>query len=163
MLYRVWVNERRIDTGEEYSHECFVVARERQELDARLRWVFDVTRSQFTVVNVEKIREKIHFISSKKKQDKAKKESAPVVSASSYNPNIYGVCVSATIVAKDEDHALRKMGSGIVSLGSTGFSHRSNANAEDFNIKIEAVPAKSQHSRARDVSNEINKATFVRG
>lgn len=34
MLYRVWVNERRIDTGEEYSHECFVVARERQELDA---------------------------------------------------------------------------------------------------------------------------------
>lgn len=177
MLYVVEVNMLDRKTGEKIKHKLLLVGCEQADIERKLAWVFDSAKYTGIVVKgVEKVREKVHFLSTVVTQP----ESAigPVVGTSEgskfvqqapgptepYEPSLFAVGLSTTMIGKDEDHVLRKVGHALISKATQGGIHSSGAKlSEGSTLVIERVPLSSGYASARDVSAEINRAQFVRG
>jgi hypothetical protein len=176
MLHIVEVRLISKDSGEKIKHKLLMVGCEAADIERKLRWVFDTTKYEsFSVSSVEKVRDKIHTLSITVTQEdsateatiKRAENSQQVVGVPSlieqYNPNLYAIGITTTILAADEEHALRKVGRALMERTSEVKSGTAPMLSEDSTIQVEEIPKSSGFVRPRDVSGEINKAHFVRG
>lgn len=175
MLYIVSVRLVVKATGEKIKHNILMVGCESDDIERKLRWVFDPSLyMEFSVSGVEKVKEKIHILSTVITQDKApalaiiarengtQEVAYPTNRIEQYDPKLYAVGIATTILAKDEEHALRKVGYAITnSVGE--HSHSGAKLSTDSTVTVEEIPRSSGYAMPRDVSNETNEASFVRG
>lgn len=176
MLYIVEVRLVRADTGEKLKHKLLMVGCEQADIGRKLKWVFDSSEyKEFAITGTEKVREKIHFLSTVITQmdepvspSISRDEGSQVVPQQKlltqrYEPKLFAMGVTTTMVAKDQGHAIRKLGYALISSVTEGKSHTGALLSQDSTVTIEEIPLKDGFAKARDVSNEVNKATFVRG
>lgn len=176
MLYIADVRLVRNSTGEKIKHKILLVGCEQDDIERKLKWVFDPKEfDQLSLSGVEKVREKVHVISTVITQED--EPTSPVIKrregtmnvpqvseeTEKYDPNLYAVGVSTSVLAKDEKHALRKVGRAIIASNSEGKSHDAPSLSKDSTITVEQIPKSSGYAMPRDVSIESNKAHFVRG
>lgn len=176
MLYVVNVRLVRADTGEQLKHKLLMVGCEHDDIERKIRWLFNVNEyKELSISGVEKVREKVHFLSTVVTQQHvpvgpviARDERSQMVPQQKtliepYDPRLYAIGVATTMLAKDEEHALRKLGHAMISRATEGKSHSGAALSADSMISIEEVPRSSGYATARDVSSEANRAHVVRG
>jgi len=175
MLYLVDVSVHSRMTGETTKHKLLLVGCELDDIERKMRWIFDSGEESITVKGIEKVREKVHFLSSIVTQDKTpigpvieRPESSQIVHqqqilSEPYDPKLFAIGISTTMLAKDIDHALRKVGNAILSRATVGKSHSGAPLSEDSTITVEEVPRSSGYAKARDTSHESNRAHVVRG
>lgn len=176
MLYVADVRLIRAATGEKVKHRLLLVGCEAQDIERKLRWIFDAREfSEFALTGVEKIREKVHFLSTVITPPAAPVEAiveigertAPVprvaTNTEAYDPNLYAIGITTTMLAKDEAHALRKVGNALLASASEGRSHTAASLSEDSQVQVERIPKSSGYTKPRDVSLESNRAHMVRG
>lgn len=175
MLYIVDVKVDNKSTRETIRHKLLMVGCEASDIERKLAWVFDPAVNSIQLKGVEKVREKVHFLSSVIKQLNA--PVGPVIESGErtqvvpqqtrlieqYDPKLYAIGISTTMSAKDEEHALRKLGHALVSHATEGKSHSGASLSEDSTVTIEEVPRSSGYAMPRDVSAEANRAHFVKG
>jgi hypothetical protein len=176
MLYVVDVRLVTKHTQEKIKHRLLLVGCEEPDIERKIRWLFDATKyKEISIKGIEKVREKVHFLSTS--IIKLNEPTNPVIEREDgtqtvpqqqqlheqYDPNLYAVGVTTTMLAKDEKHALRKVGNALINLASEGASHSGSNLSDDSNVQIEQVSKSSGFAKPRDVSMESNKATFVRG
>lgn len=176
MLYIADVRLVRFATGEKVKHRLLLVGCEQQDIERKLRWVFDAREfSEFSLTGVEKVREKVHFLSTVVTAESRQPE--PVVqvgertqtvtqgrtASEPYDPHLYAVGITTTMLAKDEAHALRKVGSALIASATEGQSHSAASLSNESQIRVERIPKSSGYAKPRDVSNESNRAHIVRG
>ena len=80
-----------------------------------------------------------------------------------YAPRLYAIGLTTTMLARDEEHALRKIGNALIARTMPNKSHSAAALSADSQISVEQIPLKSGFAKARDTSSEVNRAHFVRG
>lgn len=176
MLYIVEISMYRLSTGEQVKQKLLVMGCEKDDIERKLRWIIDSSKhSGFKITDIKKIREKVHVLSTTVKQPPAAAleyinrdgGSTAVPAAKTivaeYKPNLYAIGISTTILAKDEDHAIRKLANILASRDEGKKSTLAAELSQDSIIQIEEVPLSSGYATARDVSSEINNAHFVRG
>lgn len=176
MLHILDVRLVKKNTGEKIKHKLLMVGCEAADIERKLRWVFDAAEyAEMSIKNVEKVREKIHTLSTVITQERAeaavtikRKENTQEVSGvvaerQAYNPNLYAIGIATTMLGEDEDHALRKVGRALIARTTDVKSHGAPALSDDAVVNVEQVPKSSGFARARDTSNEVNNARFVRG
>lgn len=176
MLYIVSVRLVHAQTMETHKHKILIVGCEQKDIERKLRWIFDpLTYKQFSVSEIEKVREKVHFLSTVVTQQADPKGPAierregtqVAVQASTlaevYDPRLYAIGITTTMLARDEEHALRKVGNALIARTSAGKSNSAASLSADSQVSIEQVPLKSGFAKARDTSAEVNRAHFVRG
>lgn len=176
MLHIVDVRLVKKQTGEKIKHKLLMVGCEAADIERKLRWVFDATDySEMSIKNVEKVREKIHTLSTVVSQEKSEphavikqkentKAVSPVVAEKeTYSPNLYAIGIATTMLGSDEDHVLRKVGRALIARSTDVASHGAPQLSEDAVINVEQIPKSSGYAAPRDTSNEINRAHFVRG
>jgi len=177
MLYLVDVRMVNKRSGEKIKKKLLLVGCEADDIERKLRWVFDSSLyEEFSVSDVEKVREKVHVISTVYSQlDTTTKtplikrtDGTPTVKQMStgqekYDPNLYAVGITTTMIGKDEQHALRKVGNAILASATDGKSHSAAELSEDATVTVERIPFQSGYAMPRDVTNESNKPHFVRG
>lgn len=176
MLYIADVRLIRASTGEKVKHRLLLIGCEAQDIERKLRWIFDAREfSEFALTGVEKVREKVHFLSTVVTPDAS--QAGPVVEVGErtptvqqgqtisepYDPNLYAVGITTTMLAKDEAHALRKVGNALLASASGGRSHTAASLSDDSQVQVERIPKSSGYAKPRDVSNEANRAHMVRG
>jgi hypothetical protein len=176
MLYVVDVRMVCIETSEKIRHRLLMVGCEQQDIERKLSWVFDRSKyREFSVSAIEKIREKVHFLHTTITAPEP--VAGPVVEVGertvsvpqqqtqteAYDPNLYAIGVSTSMLAKDPDHALRKLGRALIARATEGQSHTAPALSSDSQIQVSQIPKRSGYAKARDVSTESNKAHMVRG
>lgn len=175
MLYLVDVSVHSKETGETVKHKLLLVGCELDDIERKMRWIFDSGQESIVIKGIEKVREKVHFLSSAITQDKT--PVGPVIERSEnsqtiqqqqiitepYDPKLYAIGITTTMLAKDQDHALRKVGNAILSRATVGKSHSGASLCEDSIVSVEEVPRSSGYAKARDTSNESNRAHVVRG
>lgn len=174
MLYIVSVRMILKETGEKIKEKVLIVGCRESDINSKLRWAYDQSKySSFSVSEIEKVREKIHVISTSIKQEKS--TDLAVIERSDGTKNIeypamkiedqikkFAIGITSVVVASDEEHAMRKIGHAIINR-TNGKSHSGASLSEDSTIVIEEIPFSSGYAAARDVSIESNKAHFVRG
>jgi hypothetical protein len=176
MLFLVDVRMVIRRSGEKIKKKLLVVGCEAADIERKLRWVFDsASYDEFSVSNVEKVREKVHVISTVYTQTNAIEE--PIIKRKEgtveapqaklcqekYDPKNYAVGITTTMVAKDEQHALRKVANALLVSATDGIAHSASSLSEDATVVIEQIPLSSGYAMPRDVSSEVNRAHFVRG
>ena len=172
LLYLVTV--RLVDrSGEKTKHRILLVGCEADDIERKVTWLFDRTKyKEIGVSGIEKLREKVHFISTVITQPQQAKN--PIIQreeGSVIVPQITGgaeweeavyrkfaIGIVTTMHATDEDRALRKLGHALVSHSSEGKSHSGAKLSDDSTISIEEIPRSSGYAMPRDVSSESNKA-----
>lgn len=174
-LYIVTLRLVRHDSGEIVKHKLLMVGSEADDIERKLRWVFDATQyREFWVKDVEKVREKVHILSTIVNQPDA--PVGPVIHVGDrsqvvqqqqtliepYQPKKFAVGVVTTMIARDEMHALRKVGNALIDHATTAVSHAGAALSEDAQISIEEVPLASGFARARSVDGEATRAHVIR-
>ena len=173
-LYVVDVRTVARGSCETTKMKILMVGCEQSYIQRKLRWVFDQSRySEFSVSGVEKVKEKVHVLSACITQAESpsrvidrgeRSESIREVPThiERYDPKLYAVGVATTMLAADQDHALRKVGNALVNLTSS--VHASGARlADGSTVTVEEISKSSGVARPRDVSHESNRAHFVRG
>lgn len=177
MLHLVTVKLVKKTTKETITHKLLVVGDDASSIEQKMKWLFDKTEySEMNIKSVEKIKEKVHFLSTTIVQNKdslsipvvEKNESTALVTQSfseneKYDPILFAVGITTTMLAKDENHAIRKVGSALINSATEGNSHSGASLSDDSQIQIEAIPKRSGYAMPRDVSNESNNAVFYRG
>lgn len=176
MLYVVDVRLVRNDTGEKHKHRLLLVGCEHADIERKLRWVFDATEyKEMAITGIEKVREKVHFLSTVVTQPDApvgpviaRDERSQVVPQQQtltepYDPKLFAIGITTTMLAKDQEHAMRKLGHALVCHATEGQSHSGASLSADSTVAIEEVPRSNGYTNARDVSNEANRAHIVRG
>lgn len=176
MLYIVEIRMVKKSTNEKIKQKLLMVGCERRDIARKMKWIIDGSKyDEVSITNVEKVRQKIHLLQTVVTQVNEptgpviqQGESSKVVSQSSlsgndYKPNLYAVGITTTMLAKDEDHAMRKTGHAIIASVSDITSRTGASLSGDSKVLIEQIPMKSRTASARDVSHEINTASFVRG
>lgn len=176
MLYIASIRFVNAVTGEKTKQKLLVIGNEIADIERKCRWLFDSTNyKEFSITDIEKVREKVHVLSTVVTSEKSEVPQVvdrngrsqpvphPTMLTEAYDPTLYAVGIVTTMLAKDELHALRKVGNALIATGSAGQSHSGAALSADSKIQIEPIPKSSGVARARDVSNEINLAHFVRG
>lgn len=175
MLYVVDVRLVHANTGEKYKHKLIMVGCEHDDIERKLRWIFDATvYKEMSITGIEKVREKIHFLSTVITQVTAnnpviaREEGSQIVLQQTgrqepYDPRLYAVGITTTMLAKDESHALHKVGHALVSQATEGKSHAGAALSTNSTVVIEEVHQSSGYAMPRNVSNEVNRAHMVRG
>lgn len=174
MLYIVEVRMVLKSTGEKVKEKILLVGCESADIERKLKWSYDQSKySEFSVKSVEKVREKIHVISTVITQEKSPASAVidrsdgsqviphPVMTTSQPFKK-YAVGISTTVNAADREHAIRKVGRALIN-SSSEISHSGASLSEDSTVTVEEISYSSGYSSARDVSNEVNRATFVRG
>ena len=154
-----------------------MVAENEEELDSRFNCQFDVSDyKSVRITNVQKIKQKMHMLSTRieparvhgqvvKRAEGSKKvlQSNSMKDLSEYNPKIYAIGISTTIVAADQSHAMRKLGSYLTISNTLGGSKSNSPLSENSKILIEEVAKSSGFAMPRDVSNGAERAHMVRG
>lgn len=176
MLHIVDVRLIKKKTGEKIKHQLLMVGCEAADIERKLRWVFDATEyAQLSIKNVEKVREKIHTLSTVVTQERSepaatikRKENTQEVGSVTaeqevYSPNLYAIGVATTMLGADENHAMRKLGRALIARSTDVQSHGAPKLSDDSVVNIEQVPKSSGYARPRDTSAEVNTAHFVRG
>jgi len=176
MLYIVDVNVANKETGETAKHKLLLVGCEADDIERKMRWIFDAANTSLMIKGAEKVREKVHFLSTIITKDQSvdspvimrDENSQPVNQFSpqlteAYDPKLFAVGIVTTMLAKDSDHALRKVATALMNRATVGKSHTGASLHDDSTITVEEVPKSSGYASARDVSNETNKAHMVRG
>ncbi len=176
MLYIVEVQLFSKKTGEKIRHKLLIVGGEQSDIERKLSWVFDAKKYEgITIRGIEKVREKVHFLSTSITQigesfepivstDEGSKVASGVPTHTEpYDPLMFAIGLSTTMLAKDPEHALRKLGHALISRASEGKSHAGAKLSADSTLAVEQIPMSSGYAKPRDVSNESNQATFVRG
>jgi len=176
MLYLVDVRLIHSTTGEKIKHRLLMVGCEQQDIERKLRWVFDVREfSSFAIVATEKVREKVHVLSTVITAETP--AAGPIVEVGErttvvpqglilredYDPNLYAVGITTTMLATDEAHALRKVGRALIASATAGKSHSAASLSDDSRIQVERIPKSTGYAKPRDVSAESNRAHVVRG
>ena len=176
MLFVVNVRLVRERTRETVKHRLLLVGCEHADIERKIRWMFDVTEyREMSITGIEKVREKVHFLSSIVTQAGAPAEvsiardegTRPVPqqngSIESYDPKLFAVGITTTMLAKDSEHALRKVGHALVSHATEGKSHSGASLSDDSTVVVEEVPRSNGYAMPRDVSHEVNRAHVMRG
>lgn len=176
MLYIVDVRLVQKADGEKIKHRILLVGCEQDDIDRKIRWLFDAAKyKEIAITGIEKVREKVHFLSTTISQERPAPaavidrdgHSQPIPSAQlqteQYDPNLYAVGLSAAFLAKDEAHAIRKAGRALINTATEGKSHTGGDLPEGATLTVEQIPKSSGYALPRDVSEEANKAHFVRG
>lgn len=163
-------------SGEKIKKKLLIVGCEAADIERKLRWIFDsASYDEFSISNVEKVREKVHVISTVYTQ--LSETDAPIVKRregmaeiqqsqmcqEKYDPKKYAVGITTTMVAKDEQHALRKVAHAILVSATDGKAHSAAALSDDATVVVEQIPLPSGYAMPRDASTESNRAHFVRG
>lgn len=176
MLFFVDVRMVIKKSGEKIKKKLLLVGCEAADIERKLRWVFDsASYDEFSVSRIEKVREKVHVISTvyeqidgptgpiiKRREGAAEIDQARLC-REQYDPKKYAVGITTTVVAKDEQHALRKVGNAILTSATDGKAHSGGSLSEDATVVVEEIPLSSGYAMPRDVSNESNRAHLVRG
>jgi len=63
MLYIVDVNVIDKETGETSKHKLLVVGCEADDIERKMKWIFDTGNVSVMIKGAEKVREKVHFLS----------------------------------------------------------------------------------------------------
>ena len=176
MLFVVNVRLVRHRTRETVKHRLLLVGCEHADIERKVRWMFDVTEyKEMSITGIEKIREKVHFLTTVVTQAGAPAEVSIArdegtqqvpqqkTTIEQYDPRLFAVGISTTMVAKDAEHALRKVGHALVSYATEGKSHSGASLSEDSTVVIEEVPRSNGYAMPRDVSHEVNRAHVMRG
>ena len=175
MLYIVDVLLSNGGSGERTRHKLLMVGCEAADIERKLSWIFDPAVYGITLKGFEKVREKVHFLSTVVTQPDApvgpviaREERSQIVPQQKtitepYDPKLYAIGITTTMLAKDQEHALRKLGHALVAQGTEGKSHSGASLSSDSTVVIEAVPMANGYASARDVSNESNRAHVMRG
>lgn len=176
MLYLVDVSMKKISTGETMKHRLLMIGSEASDIERRLDWVFDpVEFKDIALTSVEKVRDKVHFLRTTVIQPNEREN--PIIARDEnsqeipqnrtalevYDPNLYAVGIVTTMLAKDEEHALRKVGNALLARTTPGNSKSAASFPDSATLTIEQIPKASGFAKARDVSSESNRAHFVRG
>jgi hypothetical protein len=163
MLFMVHVSMKNIANDELIKNKLLMVCDKSSGIEDKLKWIFDASKfSSLRILSAEKIRQKIHILSTVTTQDDVQPH-ASISAKDSYNPKLYAVGVSTLIHAGDQNHALRKVGRALTEKGTAIKSSGTPTLSNDSTINVEEVPVSSGFSKARNVSSEINTAKFVRG
>ena len=170
MLHIVDVRTENTKTGEVGRHKLLMVGTEASDIERKLKWIFDASLYDSVVIkSVEKVRDKVHTISTKITQTKTAESSAcgnPLLRGGgsiTESFGVYAIGVVTTLVGRDPDHAIRRLGGA---LGSRGVQTKSNSSLllpDDAQITVEELSAATGFVKPRDVSAEVNSARFVRG
>lgn len=176
MLHIVDVRVVKKKTGEKIKHKLLMVGCEAADIERKLRWIFDAAEyAEMSIKNVEKVREKIHTLSTVVTQERSepaaiikRKENTQEVGSVTaeqevYCPNLYAIGIATTMLGADEEHVLRKVGRALIARATEIESHGAPQLSEDAVVNIEQVSKSSGYARPRDTSSEINRAHFVRG
>jgi hypothetical protein len=175
MLYIVDLRMVKRSTGEKIKHKILMVGSEEADIEKKLKWAFDFSEySEFSIKSIEKVREKIHIITTSITQEKAPinavvetNEGSKVIPHQSaqieqVEMKRFAIGITTTMTALDQDHALRRVAGALVN--STVEHSKGGAKlSEDSVVLIEEVGFSSGYAMPRDVSNEVNRANFVRG
>jgi len=174
MLYIVHLRLRN-RAGEKIKHRILMVGCEAADIERKLKWSFDMSRfDEFSITAIEKVKEKIHIISTVIEQqseqptvvierdERSQLVGAPSANVQAYDPKLFAIGVVTTMKALDQEHALRKVGRALVN-SSIGKSHDGPSLSPESTITVEEIAFPSGYATPRDVVNESNEATFVRG
>ena len=175
MLYIVKVNVNDKSTGETAKHTMLLVGCEADDIERKMKWIFDTGNVTVMIKGVEKVREKVHFLSTIITKDGS--NDGPVLMrdegsvnvpqytpqmTEAYDPKLFAVGVTTTMLAKDADHAIRKVATALMNRATVGKSHTGAQLHDDSKIVVEEVPKSNGYASARDVSNESNRAHIFR-
>ena len=177
LLYIVEVRFVRKGSNEKTKQRLLMVGSEEKDIDRKLRWKFDLAQfSEFSITRMEKVREKIHLLNTVIEPMSTtplnpvieRQEGTQIISQVSgshekYDPHLYAIGLATTMLGKDESHAMRKLGSALVTSGSEIKSRAACELPDGSTLTIERIPMRSGTARPRDVSIELNRASFVRG
>lgn len=177
MLHIVEVRMVTKGSGEKIKQKLLLVGCEAADIERKIKWLFDVNNyEQFSVVSVEKVREKVHVLSTVITDNEVvvsdatikRSENTQEVFGASGGPRgdsrrLFAVGVTTTILANDENHAVRKVGKALMARGGPVASVEGPKLSADSNVQVEEMSMSSGFSKSRDVSSQINKAHFVRG
>ena len=176
MLYIVDVNVANKETGETAKHKLLLVGCEADDIERKMKWIFDTGNVSVMIKGAEKVREKVHFLSTIITKDRS--VDSPVIMrdenslsinqfspqlTEAYDPKLFAVGVVTTMLAKDSDHALRKVATALMNRATVGKSHTGASLHDDSTITVEEIPKSNGYASPRDVSSEVNKAHIVRG
>lgn len=175
MLYIVEVRLVSKKSHEKIKEKLLLVGSEYDDIEKKLSWIYDKDKyDQFSISNICKVRQKIHLLNRTitsldepdvpniKRDDNTYKASEASCYNEKYDPNLYAIGLSTSTLAKDENHALRKIGNALLAKGGhvqSGCGSLSN----DSILTIEQIPLNSGYAMPRDVKNEALKASIVRG
>lgn len=177
MLYIVDVRMVNRASKEKVKQRLLLVGCERDDVERKLRWIYDATQwMEFSVVAVEKVREKTHIISTVITQDAPpnspvieRDERSEVVSqapkierAKDYEPRLFAIGVSTTMVAQDANHAIRKTGAALSSSTLDVASYSGPRLSDDATVTVEEIPFRSGYATPRDQSNSATRAHIFR-
>ena len=176
MLYIVDVTVTDKETSETAKHKLLLVGCEADDIERKMKWIFDTGNVSLMIKGAEKVREKVHFLSTIITKDQSvsspvimRDENSQTVNQFSpqltepYDPKLFAVGIVTTMLAKDSDHALRKVATALMNRATVGKSHTGASLHDDSTINVEEIPKSNGYATARDVSNEINKAHMVSG
>jgi len=176
MLYIVEVNVMDKSTDETAKHKMLLVGCEADDIERKMKWIFDTGNVSVMIKSIEKVREKVHFLSTIITKDAS--ANGPVIMrdenslsikqfspqlTEAYDPKLFAVGIVTTMLAKDSDHALRKVATALMNRATVGKSHTGASLNSDSTINVEEIPKSNGYASPRDVSNEVNKAHMVRG
>ena len=177
MLYLVDIKLYRKSSNEKIKQKLLVVGCEADDIERKLRWAIDTSKyDNFMITNVEKVRNKVHLLSTRVKQideglsnpvivqgESTKIVDQTIDTTEKKGARKFAVGLATQVFAIDEDSALRKVGHALVSR-TMGKSSASGASlSPDSTLTIEELAPRENTARARDVSNEIRRAHIVRG
>jgi hypothetical protein len=176
MLYIVDVSVLDKSTRETAKHKLLLVGCEAEDIERKMKWIFDTGNVSLMIKGAEKVREKVHFLSTIITKDESvdgpvimrDENSQPITQfppqlTEAYDPKLFAVGIVTTMLAKDSDHALRKVATALMNRATVGKSHTGASLHDDSTINVEEIPKSNGYASARDVSNETNKAHMVRG
>lgn len=176
MLHIVEVRTVSRSSNEKIKHKLLVVGSEAADIEKKIKWLFDSTKyDELSISSVEKVREKVHTISTIVTQldeiDKpivkhgktTKQVYQGMINTEKYDPKLFAIGITTTMLAKDEAHALRKVGTALINSTADTKSHGGASLSDDSTIAIEEIPKSSGYALPRNVDDEINEAHFVRG
>ena len=179
MLWQVNVRLVRVGTGEVYRHKILMVGCEFNDIERKLRWVFDhSTYSVMEVSGAQRVREKIHILSTVITEQKTppaaiidRSDRSQIVTEQAIVTEetveetfgLYAVGVATKMSATDELHALRKVGRALVAKGGAVASDSAPVLSEDATVTVERINYSSGFAMPRDISNAVTKAHIMRG
>jgi hypothetical protein len=176
MLYIVDVSMSDKGGLKRVRQKLLLVGCEEADIERKIKWIIDGTKyNSFTIKSIVKVREKVHVLSTVYKE--AAEVTTPTINrdggtqvvpqgktiTKKYEPKLFSVGLATTMIGEDEKHALRKIGNALIASASDVKSHSAASLSEGSTLVIEEIALSSGYSKGKDVSAEINNATFVRG
>jgi len=163
--------------GEKIKQRLLLVGCEAADIERKVKWLYEFEKyEQFAVTGIEKVREKVHVLSTSTTDNVENVADATIKRAENTEQvhglsagvrgdarKLYAVGVTTTILANDEDHAVMKVGKALISRVSKIKSVEGPKLSANSVLQVEEIAMSSGYATARDVGSESNKAHFVRG